>query len=194
MSLNILMVTEYNTYIQCFLVTAVDTIQHLNWEQVKELPPLLSKRLSGLATVVLEMEDKRLVMNMDVEKVLADTGGFYEERKFDNIPKLDTDKQYTILFANDSAVARKQITPTLNHLGVRYIMNINGAKAWEQPEAMATHCEESGKGFRDEIKLLLADVQMPEMGGFVLTQKIKADPRLKHLPVVMHSSLTALGN
>jgi two-component system chemotaxis response regulator CheV len=28
----------------------------------------------------------------------------------------------------------------------------------------------------------------------VLTQKIKADPRLSHLPVIMHSSLTAQAN
>ncbi len=35
---------------------------------------------------------------------------------------------------------------------------------------------------------------MPEMDGYVLTQKIKADPRLKGLPVIMHSSLTADAN
>ena len=131
---------------------------------------------------------------MDVEKVLADAGGFYEEMKFDNIPKLDTDKQYKILFADDSAVARKQITETLDYLGVKYIMNINGAKAWGKLDALATECEESGKDIKDEIQLILTDVEMPEMDGYVLTQKIKADPRLKHLPVVMHSSLTALAN
>jgi two-component system chemotaxis response regulator CheV len=190
----ILMITEYNTHIQGFLVTAVDTIQRLNWAQVKEPPPLLSKRLGGLVTAVSEMEDKRLVMIMDVEKVLADAGGFYEEMKFDNIPKLDTDKQYKILFADDSAVARKQITQTLDYLGVKYIMNINGAKAWKALDKMAIECEETGKNIMDEIQLVLTDVEMPEMDGYVLTQKIKADPRLKHLPVVMHSSLTALAN
>jgi two-component system chemotaxis response regulator CheV len=190
----ILMITEYNTHVQGFLVTAVDTIQRLNWEQVKEPPLLLSKRLGGLVTAVSEMEDNRLVMIMDVEKVLADAGGFYEEMRFDNIPKLNTDKQYTILFADDSAVARKQVIQTLDHLGVKYMVNVNGASAWKQLDEMATRCEESGEDIMNEIQLVLTDVEMPEMDGYVLTQKIKADPRLQHLPVIMHSSLTALAN
>ena len=190
----ILMITEYNTHVQGFLVTAVDTIQRLNWEQVKEPPPLLSKRLGGLVTAVSELDDERLVMIMDVEKVLADAGGFYEDMSLENIQKLKTEKEYTILFADDSAIARKQITQTLNHLGIKYIQNVNGANAWIQLDKMATRCEEEGTDIIDEIQLVLTDVEMPEMDGYVLTQKIKADPRMKHLPVIMHSSLTAAAN
>ena len=190
----ILMITEYNTHVQGFLVTAVDTIQRLNWAQVKEPPPLLSKRLGGLVTAVSELDDERLVMIMDVEKVLADAGGFYEDMKLENIQKLNSDKTYTILFADDSAIARKQITTTLEHMGVKYIQNVNGANAWNELDKMATRCEAAGTDIIDEIQLVLTDVEMPEMDGYVLTQKIKSDPRLKHLPVVMHSSLTAVAN
>lgn len=35
---------------------------------------------------------------------------------------------------------------------------------------------------------------MPEMDGYVLTQLIKSDPRMQHLPVIMHSSLSAAAN
>lgn len=190
----ILMITEYNTHIQGFLVTAVDTIQRLNWERVKEPPPLLTKRLGGLVTAVSELEDQRLVMIMDVEKVLADAGGFYDDMKMENIPKLKSDKDYTILFADDSAIARKQITQTLDYMGVKYIQNINGARAWAALDKMATRCEEDGISILEEIQLVLTDVEMPEMDGYVLTQKIKADPRMKALPVIMHSSLTAVAN
>lgn len=190
----ILMITEYNTHVQGFLVTAVDTIQRLNWEQVKEPPPLLTKRMGGLVTAVSELQDGRLVMIMDVEKVLADAGGFYEEMKLESIKKLDSDKTYTIMFADDSAIARRQITQTLEHMGIRYIGNVNGAEAWEQLDKMATRCEELGTDIRDEIQVVLTDVEMPEMDGYVLTQKIKADPRMQNLPVIMHSSLTAEAN
>ena len=190
----ILMITEYNTHVQGFLVTAVDTIQRLNWEQVKEPPPLLSKRLGGLVTAVSELQDERLVMIMDVEKVLADAGGFYEDMKMENIQKIKSDKQHTILFADDSAIARKQITQTLDHMGVKYIQNVNGANAWDALDKMATRCQEDGTDIMDEIQLVLTDVEMPEMDGYVLTQKIKSDPRLQHLPVIMHSSLTAAAN
>ena len=47
-----------------------------------------------------------------------------------------------------------------------------------------------GATVRDEIALVLTDLEMPEMDGFTLTRKIKADARLKSLPVVIHSSLS----
>ena len=59
---------------------------------------------------------------------------------------------------------------------------------------LADKCEARGEDITSEVQLVLTDVEMPEMDGYVLTQKIKNDPRLQHLPVVMHSSLTADAN
>lgn len=189
----ILMITEYNTHVQGFLVSSVDTIQRLNWEQVKEPPPLISKRLGGLVTAVAELADKRLVMIMDVEKVLADAGEFYDETVFDGIRNL-SDQQYRLLFADDSNIARKQIKKTLDVMGVAHIGAVNGAEAWGLLTKMADQCEAEGRDIRSEVQAVLTDVEMPEMDGYVLTQKIKADKRLAHLPVIMHSSLTAQAN
>lgn len=190
----ILMITEYNTHVQGFLVSSVDTIQRLNWEQVKEPPQLISKRLGGLVTAVAEMSDKRLVMIMDVEKVLADAGEFYDETVFDGIRHIGELHQYRLLFADDSNIARKQIKKTLDVMGVDHIGAVNGADAWQLLSKMATQCEQDGRDITSEIQAVLTDVEMPEMDGYVLTQKIKADPRLSHLPVIMHSSLTAQAN
>ena len=62
---SILMITEYNTHVQGFLVSSVDTIQRLNWEQVKEPPQLISKRLAGLVTAVAELADNCLLYTSD---------------------------------------------------------------------------------------------------------------------------------
>jgi two-component system chemotaxis response regulator CheV len=191
---SILMITEYNTHIQGFLVSSVDTIQRLNWEQVKEPPQLISKRLGGLVTAVAELSDKRLVMIMDVEKVLADAGEFYDDTVFDGIRKLGEHAQYRLLFADDSNIARKQIQKTLDVMGVEHVGAVNGSDAWELLDKMANQCQLEGRDITSEIQAVLTDVEMPEMDGYVLTQKIKADPRLAHLPVIMHSSLTAQAN
>ncbi|WP_438970363.1 chemotaxis protein [Methylophaga sp.] len=191
---SILMITEYNTHVQGFLVSSVDTIQRLNWEQVKEPPPLISKRLGGLVTAVAELSDKRLVMIMDVEKVLADAGEFYDETVFDGIPKIGEKNQYRLLFADDSKIARTQITKTLDVMGIGHIGAVNGGEAWAMLKKMADQCEAEGRDITSEIHAVLTDVEMPEMDGYVLTQKIKADKRLAHLPVIMHSSLTAQAN
>ena len=47
---------------------------------------------------------------------------------------------------------------------------------------------------QSEFHLVLSDMQMPEMDGYVLTKNIKADPRFAGVPVVMHSSLSSEAN
>jgi two-component system chemotaxis response regulator CheV len=55
---------------------------------------------------------------------------------------------------------------------------------------MATEAASKGRSIHDEVALVLTDLEMPEMDGFTLTRRIKADSRLKSLPVVIHSSLS----
>jgi two-component system chemotaxis response regulator CheV len=40
-------------------------------------------------------------------------------------------------------------------------------------------------------QLILTDVEMPEMDGYILTKHIKSDPRFAGIPVLMHSSLSS---
>ena len=44
------------------------------------------------------------------------------------------------------------------------------------------------------VSLVLTDVEMPEMDGYMLTKSIKTDPRFAGIPVVMHSSLSGMSN
>jgi two-component system chemotaxis sensor kinase CheA len=41
----------------------------------------------------------------------------------------------------------------------------------------------------DKFDMVVSDVDMPRMNGFTLTEKIRADPRLSHLPIVLVTSL-----
>jgi len=188
---NILMVTEYNKHVQGFLVHSVDTIKRLNWSDVKVPPSMLVNQMHGLVTAVAEIEEGRMVMIMDVEKVLADTASFYEDDSiFDGIYQ-HTGDRVTILFADDSSVARSQITKTLDKMGINHIGLTNGAEAWKKLSDLAAQAELNSREVSDIIQFVLTDVEMPEMDGYVLTQKIKSDPRFKNIPVIMHSSLSA---
>ena len=42
--------------------------------------------------------------------------------------------------------------------------------------------------------LVTLDIEMPEMDGYILTKKIKSDPRFNGIPVIMHSSLSGMSN
>jgi two-component system chemotaxis response regulator CheV len=59
---------------------------------------------------------------------------------------------------------------------------------------MAAYAESINKQASDLISLVLTDIEMPEMDGYILTKKIKSDPRFAGIPVIMHSSLSGMSN
>ncbi len=76
-------------------------------------------------------------------------------------------------------------------MGFDHLDTVNGAEAWAKLNELAEQAESAGSDISEKIQLILTDVEMPEMDGYVLTRKIKADPRFKDIPIVMHSSLTS---
>ena len=190
---SIMIVTEYAGHTQGFLVEAVDTILRLDWSQMKVPPDMLTAELGGLVTAVTELPDGRLVMMMDVEKVLSETSKYDDEVVYRNIKPI-SNPGLTVFFADDSVVARRQIVRTLDAMNVKYVETINGRAAWEELERIAAYADASGQRGSDLVSLVLTDVEMPEMDGYILTKKIKTDPRFAGVPVIMHSSLSGMSN
>ncbi|NWK80412.1 chemotaxis protein, partial [Aquitalea sp. LB_tupeE] len=188
----IMIVTEYNGHTQGFLVEAVDTILRLDWSAMRVPPDMITNRMAGLVTAVTELDHGTLVMMMDVEKVLAETSLVDDSHHFINIEPVKEERM--IFFTDDSAVARKQIERTLDAMQVKYAYAINGMRAWEELQKMAMQAELSGKRLNETLHLVLTDVEMPEMDGYMLTKLIKSDPRFAGIPVLMHSSLSGSSN
>lgn len=189
----IMIVTEYNGNTQGFLVKAVDNILRLDWSAMRVPPPILVAEMGGLVTAITELKDGRLVMMLDVEKVLSETSHFdADELIFKNVKPLG--KERTVFFADDSSVARSQITRTLDAMQVNHISAINGRQAWTELSKMADYSDVTHTPLKDMVQVILTDVEMPEMDGYMLTRKIKADKRFNGIPVLMHSSLSGSSN
>lgn len=190
---SIMIVTEYNLQTQGFLVGEVDTILRIDWADMKVPPAMLTAKMGGLVTAVTELKDYQLVMMLDVEKILSDTTNYDDSHIYANLTPLEhTDR--TVFFTDDSSVARRQVARTLEALGVKGIETVNGRQAWEELQKIASQAEVAGRLVRDFVQVILTDVEMPEMDGYVLTKKIKSDPRFAGIPVVMHSSLSSEAN
>ena len=189
----IMIVTEHNGHTQGFLVEAVDTILRLDWSAMRVPPDMLVSNLGGLVTAVTELQDGRLVMMLDVEKILAETSRQDDDHLYLNIGQVETGGR-AVLFADDSPVARKQISKTLDAMGVKYYSALNGNQAWEELNRLATAAAAAKRPITDFVSLVLTDVEMPEMDGYMLTKHIKNDPRTAKLPVIMHSSLSGVQN
>ncbi|GHT89884.1 chemotaxis protein CheW [Betaproteobacteria bacterium] len=191
---DVMIVTEYNGHTQGFLVEAVDTILRLDWSMMRVPPEMLMAQMGGLVTAVTELEDGRLIMMMDVEKILSDTShADDDDMRFKNLPKLEN-PDLTVFFCDDSVVARKQVMRTLDAMNVKYVSANNGQQMWEELEKMANYANGIGKSPAEFISLVLTDIEMPAMDGYILTKKIKNDARFASIPVIMHSSLSGMSN
>lgn len=190
---NIMIVTEYNGHTQGFLVEEVDTILRLDWSQMRVPPEMLTAKMGGLVTAITELPENRLVMMLDVEKVLAETARYDEELIFKGIQPVESDNRM-VVFADDSAVARGQIERTLQMLEVPYLALVNGRRAWDELQRIAQQAQSIGKNVNELVSVILTDVEMPEMDGYMLTRSIKSDSRFAGIPVVMHSSLSGHSN
>lgn len=190
----VMIVTEYNGHTQGFVVEAVDTILRLDWSAVRVPPDMFSSHAGGLVTAVTELADGRLVMLMDVEKILAETTSGSEDEAIFNLVKPIKLENRTIFFCDDSPIARKQIERTLQAMNVNYHFATNGKNAWEELKKFAAQADEAGVKLSSLIQLILTDVEMPEMDGYILTKNVKSDPRFAGIPVIMHSSLSGMSN
>jgi two-component system chemotaxis response regulator CheY len=79
-----------------------------------------------------------------------------------------------VLSVDDSGVMRKIIGRTVDLLGYGFLEAANGQEALE---ILARE--------HAEVALVILDVNMPEMDGFECLARIKADPDLQGIPVMM---------
>ena len=189
-----LIVTEYNGSLQAFHVAGVDRILRLSWTQIKSPPPIVRNNTKGAVTAVAMLDDGRMVLILDVEKILAEMAPKSDEEVYAGVDVKPEIKNKRVLFADDSAVARTQIRKTLERLGIAYVQTTTGQEAWEQLLGIAEKAAAAGTSIRDEIHIVLSDIEMPDMDGFALTKHIRSDPRFMDIPVILHSSLTGTCN
>lgn len=185
-----MMVTEYSKRTLGFLVESVDSIVQVDWERVRTADNT-GGGAQGLITALTELPDGKLVSILDVETVLSLTFG---DAVIGPITPINDGHELNVFFVDDSGVARRKIAEVLDKLGVRHKHAINGAEAWQRLESMANQAQLIGRKVSDDLDLILVDVEMPEMDGYVLTSKIKADDRFAGVPVAMHSSLSSAAN
>ncbi|MFB5746902.1 chemotaxis protein [Cedecea sp. P7760] len=195
--LNLLLITEYARSTQAFAVESVENIIRLDWSQVHAAEAGVSSRnITSIANIDDPLTGKDLALVLDVEQILYD---IIPSGRDVNIAAIE-EKTYTLkpgavaIVAEDSKVARSMLEQGLKGMGIPAIMHATGLEAWEKIKAIAADAKASGTPITDKIGLVLTDIEMPEMDGFTLTRNIKTEPTLKHIPVVIHSSLSGSAN
>ena len=86
----------------------------------------------------------------------------------------------TILVVEDSNFFRNQVKGYMTEAGFNVLEGEDGKVALR---VLEEHIE--------EITMVVTDIEMPNMNGFELTEKIKSNNRFKHLPVIALTTLAA---
>lgn len=183
-------VTEYNRFIQGFLVAAVDRITNMNWKDI--LPPPKGSGSASFLTAVTHV-DNEMVEIIDVERVFAEIMGHKEEVSddiMDNATHLNDEKPKHVLVVDDSSVARNQVKRVLQKVGIECTLANDGQEGFEVLEKWA----DEGTPLNEKIALIISDIEMPRMDGYTLTTKIRKDPRMQDLYVMLHTSLSGVFN
>ncbi len=82
-----------------------------------------------------------------------------------------------VLVVDDSLTRRTLHSNLMRSAGYGVSSAPNGARAWEMLRS-------------ERFDILVTDVQMPELDGFALTERVRSDPTLARLPVVLVTGLT----
>jgi two-component system chemotaxis response regulator CheV len=182
-------ITEYNTKVQGFLVRSVERIVNMHWEEIH--PPPQGTGREHYLTAVTRVDNK-LVEIIDVEKILAEVSPVTE-----NVSEglIDTQVQSQavskhVLIVDDSSVARKQVARCLQTVGVEVTALNDGREALTYLQKMAAE----GRKPERELLMMISDIEMPEMDGYTLTAEVRHDPRLKDLHILLHTSLSGVFN
>lgn len=83
-----------------------------------------------------------------------------------------------VMVVDDSLTVRKITARLLEREGYRVLTAKDGIDALEQVKDVLP-------------AVMLVDIEMPRMDGFDLTRQVRADPRTRHVPIIVISSRTA---
>ncbi len=183
----VVLVCEFNNDVIAFLVDGVDQIHRLSWAVVKPMDQFFETyhpRFTGSVTIA-----QRDILIVDMEHItyeIFNDGRHYEssEAEKDSMQqdKVDSRGEAKLFFAEDSSIIRQGILTVLRNAGYVQVEGFGNGKLCM--EALLRAKEQNALPI-----LVVSDIEMPELDGLSLCKRIKNDPVLKNISVVIYSSL-----
>jgi two-component system chemotaxis response regulator CheV len=184
-------VTEFNTVHTAFMVSGVNRIHRISWESVEPPTGLIADYEKNCVTGIIKLED-RIIYLLDMEKIVSDLNPTFETKRAESKMKeasVKLEGKRRALIADDSLSVRKMLQNQLEKAGFEIQAVNDGKEAWEILHKLRQESQDDIETIRKHFNAIISDIEMPQMDGFSLTKRIKEDPVLKQLPVVLFSSM-----
>lgn len=178
-------ITNFNKLNAAFHVNAVMGIHRVSWSDIIKPDSTINAAGAGMATGIVRI-DGRLIIILDFEKIVSEINPETGLKVSDVEHMRGRGRNESpILIAEDSALLSKMIVNCLEQAGYTNITTTdNGQECWTK---LCSYLK-SGN-IDDKVACVITDIEMPQMDGHRLTKLIKTDDNLKHIPVVIFSSL-----
>ena len=180
-------VVEFNLLRAGFLVSKVHRIQRVPFDQLSP-PTALMKQGKQLTVTGLYRNAGRIVMMLDLEKLLADIdpdimndGGDIETAA---VPGR------TVMVVDDSGLTRGIMEAAFKQSGYEVLTAGNGVDALRALEELRRRAAGVKRPLADFVNAVTVDVEMPMMDGLHLARILKADKRFADLRIIVYSSMT----
>jgi len=182
---DLFIITNFNQMNIAFRVNTVVGISRISWVDIQKPDNTINGGEEGVATGIAQCNGE-LVTILDFEKIVAEIAPetSIQLSEIDNLGPRSRD-QRPILVAEDSILLSHMIREALTKAGYTNL-NIfsNGLEMWEYLKGLKQ------AGTVDEnAALIITDIEMPQMDGHRLTKLVKEDKELKHIPLIIFSSL-----
>lgn len=182
---DIFIVTNFNKMFIAFRVHTVVGISRISWSDIQKPDQTISSGDDGVATGIAQC-DGNLVTILDFEKIVAEIAPETSIKisEIDALGPRERDSR-PIVIAEDSVLLSRMIRDALRKANYTNLkMFTNGSETWEYLESIKDDSDLDRK-----VSLIITDIEMPQMDGHRLTKLVKDDPKLKHIPVIIFSSL-----
>ncbi|MFQ5995977.1 MAG: Hpt domain-containing protein, partial [Acidiferrobacterales bacterium] len=140
---------------------------------VKSLGPQLSE-LKGLAGATV-LGDGTVILILDIGGLWLTDEALQVEHVAETAPGEQTTRRPVVMVVDDSLTVRKVTGRHLQKRGLEVLTAKDGVDALEQ---LQDHTAD----------VMLIDIEMPRMDGYELSSRIRADPRFKHIPIIIITS------
>lgn len=182
---NFLIVTNFNNLNIAFDVQSVLGINRVSWADVVKPDSTVSGPGTGVATGIIKNADSLLII-LDFERIVEDICP-ETSLKMSQVMELGNRErnEIPILVVEDSMMLCELIKDSLHTAGyTKLTVKNNGQEAWDYL------CElKKNNGVEYGARCIITDIEMPQMDGHHLIKLIRETEGLKHIPIVVFSSL-----
>ncbi len=187
-----ILVCDFNGVIIGLRIMSAYRVIKKNWNEM-HAPDSYRLKDDGVVINDTRLEDGSLCLILDYEKLLADVlpqALVNVDKDLEALKTLDLPKKLkdgTILIAEDSRTAQRHLTQIFEKAHLKMQLFSNGKKLIDYIFALSD-------AQKAEIPAIITDIEMPEMSGFTVIQKLRANKSTENIPIIVNSSMTGDNN